>query len=162
MYNALGLAIRHIRDSKNLTQQDVERIGGITKGTLSKWEKGKRVPSDAQERKILKGLGCDEYELWNKKHILEKIFYDNTYPEKVKPTPAQDSTVVSELATRLLAVDLKAIPPELRSDTDGMRNSLIAVVAALQDVLNHLRGFGTALRARYPRDTAPEGPDKPN
>jgi transcriptional regulator with XRE-family HTH domain len=160
MYKGLGPAIRQIRESKNLKQQEVEKAGGITKGTLSKWEKGRRIPSDAQEEKILKGLDCHEYDFAEIKRDIEKNFYDKKYPEKVKPTLVQDSTIVSELAIRLLAVDLKAIPPELRSDTDGMRSSLLAIVAGLQGAVNHLRGIFNALC--FPRAFSPEGSDKPN
>lgn len=57
----LGRAIAHLRGDR--TQAEIARSCGLTRGSWSLYESGRRKPKAANIAKMLRGLGCTQAEL---------------------------------------------------------------------------------------------------
>jgi transcriptional regulator with XRE-family HTH domain len=53
----IGTAIRRVRERQGVSGREVERRGGLSKGSLSMIELGKRGPYWGTIRKVAKGIG---------------------------------------------------------------------------------------------------------
>jgi transcriptional regulator with XRE-family HTH domain len=58
-----GARLRKLRRERALSQQDVERISGISQATLSDLEQGKRGARASTLRKLAEALGVEPREL---------------------------------------------------------------------------------------------------
>lgn len=50
--------LKTLRESKNLTQDDISKALGVGRTTVAMWETGKSIPRAALLPKIAKILGC--------------------------------------------------------------------------------------------------------
>ena len=56
MSKNLGLLIKYYRLARNMTQQDLSRLSGVSNSTISKLESGNYIPTIRLLEKILKVL----------------------------------------------------------------------------------------------------------
>ena len=59
----VGQRLRELREEKGLRQDQIARLVGITQGTVSLIESGRRLPSERTLRAWARELGCDVEEL---------------------------------------------------------------------------------------------------
>jgi transcriptional regulator with XRE-family HTH domain len=59
LLQALGRALRWLRDSRGLRQYQVAEAAGVTKAMLSAYETGRQKPSLDTLERLLEALGCD-------------------------------------------------------------------------------------------------------
>ena len=52
-------ALRFLREHRQLTQVDCQRMSGITKQMIGSWERGERLPLMASLRRHFETLECD-------------------------------------------------------------------------------------------------------
>ena len=60
---ALGLAIKALRDARNLTQEELASQAGMTFGTVSRMESAKSAPAWATVMQVIDALGVSLLEL---------------------------------------------------------------------------------------------------
>ncbi len=56
---AVGLRIRHLREAKGISRQDLAATIKVDVSSLVGWEAGKRLPRDKQRAPLARALGCD-------------------------------------------------------------------------------------------------------
>lgn len=56
-------SFEHFRKSNNMTQKQVAEILGLDQTTISRWEKGRKLPRAERLTKIAKLYGCGVEEL---------------------------------------------------------------------------------------------------
>lgn len=79
----LGLALRYLRNQRNLRQRDVAERAGITGSMLSGYENGKKLPALGSLDKILQAMGSTLRELVD---VLEGPLPGDPPPDPDAPT----------------------------------------------------------------------------
>ena len=59
----IGEFLKELRKEKNMTFSELSQKSGISKATLTNWNKGKTHPQPVMLKKIADALGCDFDEL---------------------------------------------------------------------------------------------------
>ena len=67
-----GTTIRHLRESRHLTQSDLAEKLGVSSKTISKWETAKGLPDITLLQPLAQALGISVIELMNGQHIENK------------------------------------------------------------------------------------------
>lgn len=67
-----GSTIKHLRESRNMTQAELSEIIGVSSKTVSKWETGKGLPDISLLQPLAHALGISVIELMNGEHIINK------------------------------------------------------------------------------------------
>lgn len=102
--NSIGNRIRELRKKKGASQEDLARLLGVTKSTISKYELGHREISIEQLKKILDFFGIEyglfladlddpKYDEWNN-YVMDN-FWDALFKKK--------NTTKSDATTKLLS-----------------------------------------------------------
>lgn len=119
--NGVGRAIRTLREGLGLTQGRLEKKGRIPGGSVSKWERGDRVPRGEQLQKLLKGLECNEVELWELAKNFEHAHYSQMAIEMGLRVPSFDVSVVTDQINRLLGLAVEEMPEAVRAEFHEVR-----------------------------------------
>ena len=69
---ALGLAIRELRESAGISQEDLAHAAGVTTGTVSAIERGRSNPTWATAKAIAAALDVSLTELASRSEKLER------------------------------------------------------------------------------------------
>ncbi len=67
-----GMTIKHLRESKNMTQGALAEKIGVSSKTVSKWETGKGLPDISLLQPLAQALGVSVIELMNGQYIVNK------------------------------------------------------------------------------------------
>lgn len=67
-----NVKLKEIRLSKNLTQAKVAKAIGVSEVTYGLWEKGKFIPSQLNQKKLIKFFDCYNGELFEEVHSLNE------------------------------------------------------------------------------------------
>src|SRR5712692_9463904 len=73
----IGDRVRALRETKNLSQREVEKRTGLLRAYISRVENGHTVPAIETLEKLASALGCPLYQL----------FYDGEEPPKLPNLP---------------------------------------------------------------------------
>lgn len=65
----IGLRIKELREKKNLSQEELAGIIGVTKQMISHYESGKNVPRSGNIKKIAKVFNITEEEFYTSKTV---------------------------------------------------------------------------------------------
>ena len=64
--------IRQLRETRNLTQQELAQKIGVSSKTISKWETAKGLPDVSLLQPLAQALNISVIELMNGEHIINK------------------------------------------------------------------------------------------
>lgn len=73
LFRNLGLALKVLRELRDLSQADLAREAGLGKSQLSKYENGKELPKLDSLEKALDALGTDPVALFYVVHLLDRV-----------------------------------------------------------------------------------------
>lgn len=136
IYDGRCQAIRNLRKRKKLSQKDVEKVGGIATGTVSKWEREERIPTDTKLSDIIKGLRSTEIEFWEEKVSAERKHYQQRAIELGERLPAYNVSVIGDQLNRLLELDMENVSAESRNEMNELRNHLVATITSMYTVID--------------------------
>lgn len=66
--SGFGDKLKELRDKKNITQEKLSELTGLTQSAISQFEKGLRAPTPSTVDKIAKELGVEKGELFPKEN----------------------------------------------------------------------------------------------
>ena len=78
----IGDRLKQLRESKHLTQGDIERLSGLLRCYVSRVENGHTVPAVETLEKLARAIGIPMYQL----------FYDGEEPPKLPNLPKRKSS----------------------------------------------------------------------
>jgi transcriptional regulator with XRE-family HTH domain len=67
-----GVAIKQLREGRNLTQAELAQMIGVSSKTISKWETAKGLPDITLLQPLARALGISVIELMNGKQIINR------------------------------------------------------------------------------------------
>lgn len=140
LYDGRCQAIKNLRERKNLRQKDVERVGGIAAGSVSKWENEGRVPKNKIPA-IIKGLRSTEIEFWEEKVRVEREHYQRLAIERGERLPAYNVSVIGDQLNRLLELDMGEVSDETRNEMSELRNHLMALITGIYTIIDRFNAL---------------------
>ena len=82
-----GTTIKHLRESRKMTQADLAEKIGVSSKTVSKWETAKGLPDISLLQPLAQALGISVIELMNGEHIINKNVSANMLRSKFYVCP---------------------------------------------------------------------------
>lgn len=139
---ALGLRIRHSRDSKNLSQQDLAEATGVHYMTISKWERGTGSPKGINLIRLAHVLGVNPNWLQTGRGPMEGPMEAAT-PYKAPPSiqgalasfgqlPPTQEAIIAELLMNI-QMDQKLTEEQKRQTTETLIRNLLKLGKPAQE-----------------------------
>lgn len=98
--------LRQARTDAGMSQRDLERLSGIPKSRISRYENGHLLPSLGGLRKLSKSLGLPDSSLLGERDDVHSIFVDALRRHGVSFGSGREAEAAAELiATRLFIED---------------------------------------------------------
>ena len=82
-----GNTIRHLRETRKLTQADLGERIGVSSKTISKWETAKGLPDISLLQPLAEALGISVIELMNGEHVINRNISANMMRSKFYVCP---------------------------------------------------------------------------
>lgn len=124
MVSTTGTRIRQLRNSHNLTSEQLGKIAGVSKAAVSQWESDKTEPNAKALSMIARHFKVSADYL---------LFGENPPVEEIKTEDSHASALASKIAA--LTADKKLTDEEL-SVLNGMIDSLVKAKESKDDVAN--------------------------
>lgn len=104
--NAIGIAIKQLRDEKKLSTNDLAKMTGISQSTISKLENGKRSADIDILNKIATALNTDINNIINGPKSLREMYFEKIFKNNISIDELADKTglMKSEIREALLSI----------------------------------------------------------
>ena len=117
-----GTTIRHLRETRHLTQADLAEKIGVSSKTISKWETAKGLPDVSLLQPLAQALGISVIELMNGEQILNKNVSANMLRSKLYVCPICGNAIhaLGNALVSCCGITLPALEPEAADDDHRM------------------------------------------